>query len=60
MIDGQLSKPKYKKTGKYKFEEDKKSILVTWDDGNSEKMNVSFPEKNKMLLGKYEMEKITR
>jgi hypothetical protein len=58
IIDGELSIPKHKMTGKYKFEEDKKSILITWDDGNSEKTNVSFPQKNKMFLGKYEMEKI--
>ena len=57
IIDGELSIPKYKMTGKYNFE-DKNNILITWDDGNSEKANVSFPQKNKMLLGKYEMEKI--
>jgi hypothetical protein len=44
--------------GKYKFEDDKKHISITWDDGNLERMNVSFPQKNRMLLGKYEMEKI--
>ena len=60
IIDDELSIPKRKMIGKYKFEEHKKSILITWDDGNLEKMNVSFPQYNKMLLGKYEMEKIKK
>jgi hypothetical protein len=57
MIDGRLSKHKDTIIGKYKFSEDKKNISITWDGGNTEIMNVSFPQKNKMLLGKYEMEK---
>lgn len=57
IINEQLSKPKDKMIGKYKFKDDKKNISITWDDGNSEIMNVSFPKNNKMLLGKYEMEK---
>lgn len=44
--------------GKYKFEDDKKHIIITWDDGKSEITSVIFPEDNKMLLGKYELEKI--
>ena len=57
MVDGQSFKPNIIKIGKYKFEDDK-FISFTWDDGSSEKTNVSFPKQNKMLLGKYEMEKI--
>ena len=57
MPDGQSFKPKVIMIGKYKFEDDK-IISFTWDDGSLEKTNVSFPQKNKMLLGKYEMEKI--
>ena len=45
-------------TGKYKFEDDKKNILITWEDGKSEITSVHFPKENKLLLGKYEMEKI--
>jgi len=44
--------------GKYKFEDDKKNISITWNDGKSEITSVNFPKENKMLLGKYEMEKI--
>jgi len=44
--------------GKYKFEDDKKNISITWNDGISEIKSVNFPKENKMLLGKYEMEKI--
>jgi len=44
--------------GKYKFEDDKKYISITWNDGKSEITSVNFPKENKMLLGKYEMEKI--
>ncbi|MGE5285403.1 MAG: hypothetical protein ACM3OG_10575 [Actinomycetota bacterium] len=51
------SKQKEKIIGKYKFEDDKKNISIAWDDGNSEKLNVSFPQDNKMLLGKYALEK---
>jgi hypothetical protein len=58
IIDDKLSKPKYKMIGRYKFEDDKNNISINWDDGNSEKMNVSFPQKNKMFLGKHEMEKV--
>ena len=58
IIDDKLSKPKYKMIGRYKFEDDKNKILINWDDGNSEKMNVGFPQKNKMILGKVEMEKV--
>jgi hypothetical protein len=58
IIDDKLSKPKYKRIGRYKFEDDKNNISINWDDGNSEKMNVSFPQKNKMFLGKHEMEKV--
>ena len=43
--------------GRYKFENANKKISIIWDNGNSEVMNVSFPQKNKMLLGKYAMEK---
>lgn len=57
IIGDQLSKPIDKRIGKYKFEDDKNVISINWDDGNSEKMNVSFPQNNKMILGKYEMEK---
>ncbi len=58
IIDDKLSKPKYKRIGRYKFEDDKNNISINWDDGNSEKMNVSFPQNNKVILGKHEMEKI--
>ena len=44
--------------GYYKFEDDHNNVLITWDEKNWEKTNVSFPQKNKMLLGKYELEKI--
>ena len=44
--------------GKYKFEDNDNRILITWDDKNSEVMDVSFTKNNKMLLGKYEMDKI--
>jgi antitoxin component YwqK of YwqJK toxin-antitoxin module len=44
--------------GKYKFEDDKKNISITWNNGKSEITSVNFPSKNKMLLGKHEMEKI--
>jgi hypothetical protein len=44
--------------GKYKFEDDKNNISITWNDGKSEITSVNFPNVNKMLLGKYEMEKI--
>ena len=46
--------------GKYKFEDDRNSISITWDDGKSEILKLSFPQKNKMLLGRYELEKIKR
>jgi len=46
--------------GKYKFEHDRNSISITWDDGKSEILKLSFPKKNKMLLGSYELEKIKR
>jgi hypothetical protein len=57
IINEKLSKTN-KIMGKYKFEDDKNNISITWDDGKSEIINVSFPQENKMLLGKYEMEKI--
>jgi hypothetical protein len=57
-INDQSSKQKDKMIGKYKFKDDKINILITWDDGSTEIMSVGFPQKNKMLLGKYEMEKI--
>lgn len=47
-------------TGKYKFDDDKKNISITWNDGKSEMTSVNFPNENKMLLGKFEMEKIQR
>jgi len=58
IIGDQLSKPKNKMVGYYKFEDDHNNVLITWDEKNWEKTNVSFPQKNKMLLGKYELEKI--
>jgi hypothetical protein len=58
IIGDQLSKPKNKMVGYYKFEGDQNNVLITWDEKNWEKTNVSFPQKNKMLLGNYEMEKI--
>ena len=58
VTDEELSKKNNKMIGKYKFNDDKNSIKITWDNGNSEIMDVSFPQKNRMLLGKYEMEKI--
>lgn len=57
IMNDQPSKQKDKMTGKYKFKDDKINISITWDDGSTEIMNVNFPQKNKMLLGKYEMEK---
>ena len=56
-ISENLSKIK-KIMGKYKFEDGKNNISITWDDGKSEKINVNFPQDNKMLLGKHEMERI--
>lgn len=53
----QLSKPNII-VGKYKFEDDKNRISITWDDGKSETMNFSFPQESIMLLGVYELEKI--
>ena len=46
--------------GKYKFEHDRNTISITWDDGKSEILKLGFPKKNKMLLGRYELEKIKR
>jgi len=46
--------------GKYKFENDKNTISITWDDGKLEILKLSFPQKNKMLLGRYELEIIKR
>jgi len=57
IANDEVSKKNNKIIGKYMFNEDKNRIKITWDNGNSEIMNVSFPNKNKMLLGKYEMEK---
>ena len=57
IINEQLSSPD-KLIGKYKFSDDKKNLSITWDDGKSEITNVSFPQEDKMLLGKYEMDKI--
>jgi hypothetical protein len=58
VADEELSKKNNKIIGKYTFNDDKTGIKITWDNGNSEIMDVSFPQKNRMLLGKYEMEKI--
>lgn len=52
------SRPKDKMIGKYTFSDDKNNISILWDAGNIEKMNISFPQKDKMILGEYEMEKI--
>ena len=57
IANDEVSKKNNKIIGKYMFNDDKNSIKITWDNGNSEIMNVSFPNKNKMLLGIYEMEK---
>lgn len=57
IINEQLSTPD-KLIGKYKFSDDKKNLSITWDDGKTEITNVSFPQEDKMLLGKYEMDKI--
>ena len=56
IINGQLARPQDTVIGKYKFED--KNISITWDDGKTEISNVSFPQKNKLVLGKDEMEKI--
>lgn len=58
VINEQSPKKNNKKIGKYKFKDDNNNILITWDDGNSETMNVSFPQENKMILGKYEMKNV--
>ena len=54
------SRPRIKMIGKYKFEKDNENITFHWDDGHSETMKFVFPETNKMILGKYEMEKTDR
>ena len=59
VINDQLSKTN-KIVGKYKFENDKNTISITWDDGKSETLKLSFPQKNKMLLGGYKLDKIKR
>jgi len=57
IINEEVSRTK-KIIGKYKFVDDKKNISITWNDGKSEITSVIFPKENKMLLGKYEMDKI--
>ena len=57
IINEQLSKPNII-VGKYKFEDDKNRITITWDDGKSETMKLSFPQESIMLLGIYKLEKI--
>lgn len=47
-----------KVSGRYKFSDDKINISITWNDGQSEVESVKFPDENKMLLGKLELEKI--
>ena len=57
-VDEESSRQKDKMIGKYTFSEDKNSISITWDAGNVEKMNIRFPQEDKMVLGEYEMENI--
>jgi len=59
IISDELSRTN-KIIGKYKFEDDRNSISITWDDGKSEILKLSFPQENKMLLGRYELDKIKR
>ena len=59
IIDDQLSnKYSSKIIGKYKFEDNGNRILITWDGKNTEVMDVNFTKNNKLVLGKYEMDKI--
>ena len=57
-VGEESSRQKDKMIGKYTFSEDKNSISITWDVGSMEKMNIRFPQEDKMVLGGYEMEKI--
>ena len=59
IINDQLSnKYSSKVIGKYKFDDDGNRISITWDGRNSEVMDVSFTKNDKMLLGKYEMDRL--
>jgi len=58
VVDEKSTNNKDKIIGRYKFKKENNDLEINWDDGKSEIINVSFPQKNIMLLGKYKMEKI--
>jgi hypothetical protein len=57
IISDELSRTN-KINGKYRIEGNRSRISITWDDGKSEVLELSFPKENKMLLGRTELEKI--